>query len=133
MTNTTAATAGEGVIPHDSFGHRLAIVRAVLQKNYDQLSKLCGELGTPVDSETIRRWERGVRQCSNTERIALVLAQIPIPGTEGLPAERRFLSWKWIAEGGPMPAEDVDQPPGPGQEVLTHWREISADKGRKVA
>lgn len=120
-----AATADDGVIPAQTFGVRIAIVRAVLGLNYDQLSRACGALGTPIHSETLRRWEHHTRQCANPDRVARVLSKIQIPGTEHLPERLQHIKADWILNGGEMPAEVLSRAPGPEQEALPNWREAA--------
>lgn len=98
----------------------MAIARTYLGYNYDRLSDACRKAGTPIDSETFRRWELGMSQCKHPERVAAVLAKI-----RPTKADKKPLRADWILHGGPLPPEQIASAPAHGQEVLDHWRELS--------
>ena len=75
-------------IPADSFGIRLAIVRAEMGWNYDQ-----AQAATGVSSESWRLWERG-RHCTDVIGVSKKIAQVT------------DYDQTWLAFGGPLTEEE---------------------------
>ncbi len=109
MTSAVTETS-DGTVPVDTFGVRLAIVRAVQGWNYDQ-----AEAATGINSESWRTWEKGTRKCSD------------VVGQAQKISAATGMSWRWISTGGPLadpelPRRDSNLQPAGRQALHVNGR-----------